>query len=161
MLTRLRNGRGETPTVKEKPSADGVGARPVRELASERARPRFPRGMSGLRPLEPPLIPADAYAPQLTGGQLTEDPTEIILGNHTQLRGNHLERNGRRRRHRVGHALPHVKCEPSCADDPGERVPATVKAWEPTFNPDSTRYYSKLTVEPSTGEKFTVSVSAF
>jgi hypothetical protein len=111
--------------------------------------------------LPEPLIPADAYAPQITGGELTEQPSEIILNNHDQLDEVSWSETGGDVAIGSGTLFRIVACEPSCAEDPGERVPATVKAWEPTFNPDSIRYYSKLTVEPSTGEKFTVSVSAF
>ena len=115
----------------------------------------------GPTPLPEPLIPADMYAPQITGGDLTEQPSEIILNNHDQLEEISWSETGGEVAIGSGTLFRIVACEPSCAQDPGERVPATVKAWEPTFNPDSVRYYSKLTVEPSTGEKFTVSVSAF
>jgi hypothetical protein len=111
--------------------------------------------------LPEPLIPADVYAPEMTGGELTEQPSEIILNNHDQLEDISWSETGGDVAIGSGTLFRIVACEPSCAEDPGERVPATVKAWEPTFNPDSVRYYSKLTVEPSTGEKFTVSVSAF
>jgi hypothetical protein len=115
----------------------------------------------GPTPLPEPLIPADVYAPQVTGGQLTDQPSEIVLNNHDQLEEVSWSETGGDVAIGSGTLFRIVACEPSCAEDPGERVPATVKAWEPTFNPDSVRYYSKLTVEPSTGEKFTVSVSAF
>lgn len=115
----------------------------------------------GPTPLQAPLIPADAYAPQVTGGQLTEQPSEIVLSNHTQLEEISWSESGGDVAIGSGTLFRIVACEPSCAEDPGERVPATIKAWEPTFNPDSIRYYSKLTVEPSSGEKFTVTVAAF
>jgi hypothetical protein len=115
----------------------------------------------GPTPLPVPLVPADAYAPQVTGGQLTERPSEIVLGNHTQLEEISWSESGGDVAIGSGTLFRIVACEPSCAEDPGERVPATIKAWEPTFNPDSIRYYSKLTVEPSTGDKFTVNVAAF
>ena len=115
----------------------------------------------GPTPFPVTLIPADTYSPDVTGGQLTEGPSEIILGNHTQLEAISWSESGGEVAIGTGTLFRVVACEPSCAEDPGERVPATVKAWEPTFNPDSARYYSKVTVEPSTGEKFTVDVNAF
>jgi hypothetical protein len=115
----------------------------------------------GPTPLPEPLIPADVYAPQITGGELTEQPSEIILNNHDQLEEVSWSETGGDVAIGSGTLFRIVACDPSCAEDPGERVPATVKAWEPMFNPDSVRYYSKLTIEPSSGQKFTVSVSAF
>jgi hypothetical protein len=115
----------------------------------------------GPTPLPAPLVPADAYAPQLTGGDLTDKPSEIILGNHSQLEGITWSEWGGDVAVGSGTLFRIVNCEPSCAEDPGERLPATVKAWEPTFNPDNVRYYSKLTIEPSAGDRFTMNVAAF
>jgi hypothetical protein len=104
---------------------------------------------------------ADAYASDVTGGDLTEKPSEIILGNHSQLEEITWSEWGADLAVGSGTLFRIVECDPSCAEDPGERLPATVKAWEPTFNPDNVRYYSKLTVEPSEGTPFTVTVNAY
>ena len=38
---------------------------------------------------------------------------------------------------------------------------AEVKAWEPGFNSENDRFYSKITVEPSNAEKETFTVPRF
>lgn len=115
----------------------------------------------GPTPLDEPLIPADVYSSQLTGGQLTDQPSEIALRNHTQLEDISWSESGGEVAIGSGTLVRIGACEPSCADAPGERVPATIKAWEPAFTSDSVRFYSKITVEPSDDEKFTLPVSIF
>ena len=111
--------------------------------------------------LDEPLIPADAYSPQVTGGQLTDQPSEIVLGKNSQLQDISWSESGGEVAIGSGTLFRIVACEPSCADDPGERVPATIKAWEPAFNSNNERFYSKITVDPSNDEKFTLPVSRF
>ena len=84
-----------------------------------------------------------------------------MLGNHSQLDNISWSEWGGDVAVGSGTLFRVVTCKPSCAEDPGQHVPATVKAWEPTFTTDSLRYYSKITVEPSSGEEFTVDVPAF
>ena len=159
----------ETAAKRERRSAYRQGAR-AGELRGRQAGARAGKRSGeaeaserdvGPTPLPEPLIPADVYAPQVTGGQLTDQPSEIILNNHDQLEDVSWSETGGEVAIGSGTLFRIVACEPSCAESPGETVPATIKAWEPAFNPDSIRYYSKLTVEPSTGEKVTVSVSPF
>ena len=107
------------------------------------------------RPPEP-LISADV----LSGGQLTPRPGAIVLGPHHDLEAISWSETGGEVAIGTG-TLVITGCEPTCSEGSGERASATVKAWEPAFNTDNTRFYSKITVEPSNGEKVTYSVSRF
>jgi hypothetical protein len=103
-----------------------------------------------------PLIPADAFS----GGQLTERPGAILLGPHQELEAISWSEVGGEVAIGTGTWVV-TGCEPTCAEGSVERVSATVKAWEPVFNSDNVRFYSEITVERSTGGKFTVSVPRF
>lgn len=112
------------------------------ELAARDAGPTTP---------PEPLISADA----ISGGQLTERPGSILLRPHQDLEAISWSETGGEVAIGTG-TLVVTGCEPTC-----ERASATVKAWEPVFNSDNVRFYSKITVEPSNAEKVTFSISRF
>lgn len=112
------------------------------ELAARDAGPTTP---------PEPLISADA----ISGGQLTERPGAILLRPHQDLEAISWSETGGEVAIGTG-TLVVTGCEPTC-----ERASATVKAWEPVFNSDNVRFYSKITVEPSNAEKVTFSISRF
>jgi hypothetical protein len=117
------------------------------ELAARDVGPTTPRE---------PRIPADV----LSGGQFTERPGAILLGPHHDLVAISWSETGGEVAIGMG-TLVVTGCEPTCAEGSVKRASATVKAWEPVFNSDNVRFYSKITVEPSNAEKLTYSISPF
>ena len=102
--------------------------------------------------LEEPKIPADAFS----GGQLTDRPGAILLRPNKNLEAISWSETGGEVAIGMGTYVD-TECEPTCA----EPASAEVKAWEPGFNSENDRFYSKITVEPSNAEKETFTVPRF
>ena len=92
-------------------------------------------------------------------GDPVERPDEVFWTNHTGVQGISWSTWGGDVAEGSGTLLEVTECKPSCAEDPGKKSSVTVKAWEPMFNPDSVRIYSKFTVVRPGGKKETHNVA--
>jgi hypothetical protein len=111
--------------------------------------------------LGPTPLPAPKLMMDIGGGygDPEERPAEIFWTNHTGVQNISWSSWGGDVAEGSGTLLEVTECKPSCAEDPGKKSSVTVKAWEPMFNPDSVRIYSKFTVIRGNGEKETHDVA--
>jgi hypothetical protein len=127
--------------------------------------PQAPGGVArrgaGLTQLPTPKVDADVYSSGISGGELSDRPGQIILTDHSLLENISWSSYGGEVSEASATLYEPIHCLPSCADDPGDRVSATVKAWQPSFTPDGVRYYSKLTVVNADGDTRPTDVNVY
>ena len=160
LADRERAARREAQRVRQRSSIAGAreGEKAGAAEGRQAGEAEVARQGLGPTPLDPPKLFADLYSPQLSGGEPADRPGKIILGNHSQLEGISWSSWGGEVAEGSGTLFEVVDCEPTCAEDPGERTEVTLKAWEPSFNPESVRLYSKLTIIRAGGERETIQI---
>jgi hypothetical protein len=151
-LNRIRR-RG---SVRGQRQGRRVGARKGREAGEAAASARG----AGPTLVPPPKLPTDITTPDLAATSLTEQPSEVIVGNHSVLEGISWTTWGGDVAEGSA-TLVGVDCTPSCAEGPEVRYSVGLKAWQPSFTPDNVRYYSKLTLEGSDVPRNTIDISAY
>jgi hypothetical protein len=132
------------------------GARKGREAGEAAAAARG----AGPTVVPAPKLPTDITTPDLAATSLIDQPSEMIVGNHSVLEaitwttwGGEVAEGSA--------TLVGVDCNPSCAEGPEVRYSVGLKAWQPSFTPDNVRYYSKLTVEGADVPRNTIEISAY
>lgn len=112
---------------------------------------------AGPTPVPPPKLPSDLYTSG--GAGYTQRPGTIIVGNHSVIEGIVWQSWGAETATGTGE-LVGVECDPSCAEGPETRDSVTLRASDPSFNPENVRHYSKLRVEGGP-EPFTIDVPPY
>jgi hypothetical protein len=137
-------------------SAAAVGARRGRaagEAAGHKAgEAEAARHHSGPTALPPPRLTMDIGSGY---GDPLVRPPEIFWSEYAGVRGIGWKTWGGEVAKGSGTLREVTACVPSCVEDPGKRTPVTIEAWEPVYNRQGVRLYSKVTVVPAKGKKET------